>query len=594
MKYALLSVSNKSNIETIASFLESKKYNLISSGGTAKYLLSNDINVEEVSSFTQSPELLEGRVKTLHPRVHGSILQKNLQNEYQDTLVDLDIVICNLYPFEECLKKDLLHDDMLENIDIGGITLLRAAAKNYKRVVILTHPSQYKEFITRCEENIITEEYRRELATKAFLHTSLYDSAITQYMSQDTYKINHYVKHNRLKYGANPHQRDACYLQKINSTEDIYNYANSHFTVLNGNPGYINYLDAYGCWNLVYDLGLSLKKVVATSFKHTSPAGVSTNTNELTENEMKTYNLEPSKLDSLGIQSAAFLTYVRARNCDPKSSFGDFIGVNTIVDLSMALYLKGCVSDGIVAIDYTDEALEILKGKKNGNYVVLKASPNRINKLSIKDYGDFSLSQEENTYLLDKEKFDENTIIGMTTLKYTQSNSTCFVYNGNVIGIGAGQQNRVDCVCLARQKAYVWFMRHNLEYLEKLSSLNEFSSISNLDIFEKLKLDNDLLETKSKTEKTNYIFDILQRLYSLDLSINNLSAFRELFPNFEKTLSLCSDGFFPFTDSIEEAEKINASHIVHPGGSISDEKVKEYCATHNITYSETGIRYFYH
>lgn len=595
MKYALLSVSNKSCVQVIGEFLSSNGYNLISSGGTAKFLQSNEIHVEEVSNFTQSPELLEGRVKTLHPRVHGSILQKNLENEYQNTLVDLDIVVCNLYPFEECLKKDLTHDDMLENIDIGGVALIRASAKNYKRVVILTHPSQYDEFKDRFNQNNITEEYRKELATKAFLHTSIYDSAITQYMSDDLYKINHYVKQKQLKYGANPHQNNASYLKKIKTTNDAYHGIDvSDFEVLNGKAGYINYLDAYGCWNLVKDLKSSLGKVASTSFKHTSPAGVSVNATELSDNEIETYGLDMSKYEQ---QSEAFLTYVRARNCDPKSSFGDFIGINTTVDLPLAQYLKGCVSDGIVASGYTDEALDILKSKKNGNYVVLKAHSNKINDISVKDYGTFSLSQEENTYLLDANKFDTNTILGMTTLKYTQSNSICFVYDDNVIGIGAGQQNRVDCVCLARQKAYVWFMRHNLECLKKLRSLNSFSEISNLDIFEKLNFDENNFVGKTKTERTNYIFDVLQRLYNLDLSICDLSAFGELFSQtneINKKLTLCSDGFFPFTDSIEEGKKIGVNHVVHPAGSISDEKVKQYCDDNNIEYSETGIRYFYH
>jgi phosphoribosylaminoimidazolecarboxamide formyltransferase / IMP cyclohydrolase len=576
-KYALLSVFNKKNIDKIAKFLISKNYKLLSSGGTAKFLASNDIQVEEVSNFTKSEELLEGRVKTLHPRVHGSILQKDLDNEYQDTLVDLDVVVCNLYPFEECLKKKLSNNDMIENIDIGGVTLLRAAAKNYKRVSILSNPIQYDRFMDFFED--LNETYRKELSYKAFLHTSLYDSKITSYLSNDIYVGNFYEKKKVLKYGANPHQGNAYYLDQIKKTEDIYNFNHTFFETLNGNPGYINYLDAYGSWNLVYDIGQTLKRVCATSFKHTSPAGVSINTKSITKREAEIYQLDGLKYD-LENPSAALMTYIRARNCDPKSSFGDFIAVNTIIDLNFALYLKTCVSDGIVALDYTPDALEVLKSKKNGNYVILKTNL-KLNKeqVSTKDFGTFSLSQDENTLLLEDQ--DRETVLGMTTLKYTQSNSICFVYDGNVIGIGAGQQNRVDCVCLARQKAFIWFMRHDMD------KLINFDGLFNLTKF------YSELEGKYKTERTNYIFQELERLYHCDVGLNDLKKFKKNFMNLFN-LTLCSDGFFPFTDSIEEGLKINVKKVVHPGGSISDEKVKDFCDNNNITYVETGYRYFYH
>jgi phosphoribosylaminoimidazolecarboxamide formyltransferase / IMP cyclohydrolase len=587
-KYALLSVFNKTNIEHLARFLVSKDYKLLSSGGTAKFLASNSIPVMEVSNFTQSPELLEGRVKTLHPKIHGSILQKDLDNQYQDSLVDLDVVVCNLYPFEECLKKDSPLDVMVENIDIGGVTLLRAAAKNFQRVTILSNPSQYDFFMNNYGN--FDNLYGKELSTQAFLHTSLYDSKITTYLSSSAYQANFYEKRRPLKYGANPHQGNAFYLERIDNTKRIYHKDYPFFEVLNGSPGYINYLDAYGAWNLVHDIAKSLKTVCAASFKHTSPAGVSINTEPLSDSEIfnivGSYDYSSQKYD-ITKPSSAFLTYARARNCDPKSSFGDFIAINTIVDINLANYLKTCISDGIVALEYTPEALEVLKTKKNGNYVVLrfneKEFENNDTIVSTKDFGKFSLSQDENTLILDQNEQDIETILGMTTLKYTQSNSTCFVYNNSVIGIGAGQQNRVDCVCIARQKAFIWFMRH---YMEKMGC---YPSVA----YNPKAYDNTIVNLTNKTERLNYRIEVLEKIYHCDVGMNDLNIFKNEF-NFIEGLTLCSDGFFPFTDSINEAQKINVSKLVHPGGSVSDEKIKTYCSDNNITYVETGKRYFYH
>jgi phosphoribosylaminoimidazolecarboxamide formyltransferase / IMP cyclohydrolase len=574
-KFALLSVFDKTDIEKVAEFLVSKDYTLLSSGGTAKYLTNLDIPVTEVSKFTGSPELLDGRVKTLHPKIHGSILQKDLNNKYQNELVDLDVVICNLYPFEHVLEKGLSHDELMENIDIGGITLLRASGKNHHRVYIISNPSQYGDFIKYHHQ--YDGYYMSELATQAFLCSSLYDSKIMNYLSMDGCMANYYYKFDKLKYGTNAHQKNAYCMGHINSTDDVYKHLEPEFEVLNGSLGYINYLDAYGAWNLVSDIRKTLDKTCATSFKHTSPAGVSINNTPLSSSEIFNYQL------AKGVESPSdgYLTYVRARNCDPKSSFGDFVAINTIVDYDLAMYLKSCVSDGIVATEYTWEALEVLKTKKDGNYVILKHNDVKYKQIGVKDYGGFALSQDENNVLLDKTKYNDDTVLGMTTLKYTQSNSTCFVYDNNVIGIGAGQQNRVDCVCLARMKAFIWLLRYNLH------KLYDFHDFVDANAF------LDKCETMKKTEKINFTFMTFEKLYHCDLGINDLRIFKNSF-NDLKNLTLCSDGFFPFSDSVEEAQKINVNDVVHPGGSVSDDKIDKYCTDNNIKCYKTGIRYFYH
>ena len=266
-KYALLSVFDKTNIIELAKNLISKNYNLLSR--ELLNYLEIMILMYHVSSFTNFPEILEGRVKTLHPNIFGSILQKdiNTPDSVKHNLVDLDIVCVNLYPFEECLKSDSEDKDkLIENIDIGGVSLLRAAAKNHKRVYALSSPGQYEEFIFNFENSGLTPEYSQKLALEAFKSTCNYDSKISQWLSGDNYIVRHYNKNEKLKYGCNPHQKPSYVYENIEN--------NNIFEVLNGTPGYINYLDAWGCWNLVNDIWFSIKEVCACSFKHTSPAGV--------------------------------------------------------------------------------------------------------------------------------------------------------------------------------------------------------------------------------------------------------------------------------------------------------------------------------
>lgn len=596
MKYALLSVFNKHNIEYLAYRLARAGYTILSTGGTAKSITNGGINikVKEISSFTGFPEILEGRVKTLHPVVMGSILQKNIQDgqnltlpEGSQKLVDLDVVVVNLYPFEECLKTDPNNTDkLIENIDIGGITLLRAAAKNYKRVNVLSSPEQYSYFCNELENDRISNEteksleYRKQLAFDAFKTTSNYDSRISEWFSNGRLEVRHYIQDSKLKYGCNPHQQPSSTYHPNN--------VNSFLEVLNGNPGYINYLDSWGCWNLVNDVWYSLNKVCACSFKHTSPAGVALSGDILTEHEINNFVVKNELGNEINMSEAG-RAYIRARNCDPKSSFGDFIGVNDVVDVHFAKYLKTCVTDGIVALDYTPEALEILKSKKNGQFIIIKGkrfNPTEFNYNEIRDLGGLVLSQKNNNYLISKEKIRdaeltvehsnivEDTILGMTTLKYTQSNSTCFVYDGNVIGIGAGQQNRVDCVKLAREKSKIWLYRLLGDNFPNKKEV----------------LDFDNKNYKSISERVNMIYDTLENsLFTENSKIKSLMDEQK-----NQALTLCSDGFFPFSDSVEQAIKIGTKSVVHPGGSNADPIIDQFCNDNKLNIIKLGYRYFYH
>ena len=380
----------------------------------------------------------------------------------------------NLYPFES--------KPGIENIDIGGVTLLRAAAKNHKDVYVLTAPEQYQDFITNTimdKNHEQLSEYRKQLATEAFRVTSRYDTLINQwFVGEDNEKLDKqenetdsnlpsgYKKFIDLKYGCNPHQSEASLYVK---NGDEY-----PFEVLNGSLGYINTLDALNSWRLVFDLKASLNLPAATSFKHVSPAGVGLGTS-LNPSEAQFYGVSEDKIVDY---SPIALAYLRARNCDPKSSFGDFIAVNEKVDISLARIIKSCVSDGIIAPGYDIEALEMLESKKGGKFVVLQGNPDCLtypDEFEWKKYAGLLMKQTVNNHIYKANDFTNivtinktvnNTtmrdmIMSMITMKYTQSNSVGYAYNGQMIGIGAGQQSRIDCTILARRKAEVWLLRHH-------------------------------------------------------------------------------------------------------------------------------------
>ena len=352
-----------------------------------------------------------------------------------------------------------------------------------------------------------------------------YDIAINNWFNSDTNETIgiSYDKIRPMKYGLNPYMKPSNIYQKNN--EKI------PFEILNGNPGYINLLDVQYAIRLVLEVKIQLGKNCCASFKHNSPAGVAM-VNSLSLMEHHLYNPNfPIDHNQMSHASSAFL---RARNIDPKSSFGDIISYSGTVDKSMATFLKKCVSDGIVAYDYTDDALNILKQKKKGNYLILR-QPNICTCIEFRDVNGATLTQPTNDSILPKSKLtevpiniQEDMILGYITLKYTQSNCVCYVYNGRVIGIGAGQQNRVDCVRIAGEKAKLWLNRHKID----------ISTMENL--------------------------------------------------------ILVSDAFFPFADNIETAAEYNVKYILQPGGSIRDKEVLDSCMKHNIKMIYSNQRVFTH
>ncbi|HHV96264.1 MAG TPA: phosphoribosylaminoimidazolecarboxamide formyltransferase [Clostridiaceae bacterium] len=384
-----------------------------------------------------------------------------------------------------------------------------------------------------------------------------------------------------LKYGCNPHQKPAE-LRMVKG--DL------PFKVLNGHPGYINFMDALNSWQLVKELKVSLNMPAAASFKHVSPAGAAIGL-PLTDELKKAYHVEDIELSPLAS------AYARARGADRMSSFGDWAALSDIVDKSTALVLKREVSDGVIAPGYTDEALEILKQKKGGKYNIIQIDPEYepeeieeriifgvqlVQKRNnyIPSYEDLKNIVTENKELPEEAKRD--MVLAMITLKYTQSNSVCYVKDGQVIGCGAGQQSRIHCTRLAGEKADIWYLKQhpkvlNLKFKPEVKRPDRDNAI---DLFVR----NDT--TEEELDALNSLFkEVPERLTPEEK--------REWLKGL-KNVTLGSDAFFPFRDNIDRAFRSGVKYIVQPGGSIREDLVIEACNQYGMVMCLTGIRLFHH
>lgn len=388
----------------------------------------------------------------------------------------------------------------------------------------------------------------------------------------------------QLKYGCNPNQKPSrIYLE---------NGSDLPVQVLNGKPGYINFLDAFNGWQLVKELKAATGLPAATSFKHVSPAGAAVGL-PLDETLAKIY-----WVDDLGTLSALACAYARARGADRMSSFGDFIALSDICDVDTAKLIKREVSDGVIAPGYTAEALAILQAKKNGGYNVIQIDENYIpEELEKKQVYGITFEQGRNELVIDEallsniptqnKNLPESAIVDMKialiTLKYTQSNSVCYVKNGQAIGIGAGQQSRVHCTRLAGQKADNWYLRQapkvlGLEFLDTLGRADRDNTI---DVYI-----GDEYEDVLKEGEWQKRFKVKPEVFTREEKRTWLDGNQEV--------TLGSDAFFPFSDNIERAYKSGVSYIAQPGGSVRDDVVIECCDKYNMVMAFTGIRLFHH
>ncbi len=511
MKRALISVWDKSGIIEFATGLAKAGWEIISTGGTFRKLTENGINCIKVSDVTGFPEILDGRVKTLHPKIHGGLLGRRDSREHVEQMKEMgidaiDMVVVNLYPFEETIAgPDTSFEDAVEMIDIGGPTMIRSAAKNFKDVIVVTDPGQYEAVLSSLQENgDLGYEERKKLAASVFAKTASYDAAISDYLGEDLFPDKLSISFNKfmdLRYGENPHQKAAVYAAPEKDPSSLVNAE-----ILWGKPlSYNNMMDAESCVNLTY----SFNESVCTVMKHSNPCGV-------------------------GMDGTPAEAYRRALSTDPMSAYGGIVAFNRPIDAESAAELRTAYVEVLIAPDFSDEALEILKKKKNlrilrlpgedfGRYKYREYRAIRGGML-VQEFDDFIVSPDDLKVVTERKPGEDELkelLFAWNVVKTVKSNAIVLGNETGTVGIGAGQMSRVDSVKFAKFKA-----------------------------------DAAGLDTKGCV--------------------------------------LASDAYFPFRDNIDEAHKIGVKAIIQPGGSIRDQEVIDACNEYGIAMVFTGIRHFRH
>ncbi|NYV28236.1 bifunctional phosphoribosylaminoimidazolecarboxamide formyltransferase/IMP cyclohydrolase [Streptobacillus felis] len=426
MKRALISVFDKENILEIAKFLEEREVEIVSTGGSYKYLKENGIKVIDISEVTHFPEMLDGRVKTLHPNIHGGILAIRDKKEHMETIKEhnistIDYVIVNLYPFFEKVKEDLTEVEKIEFIDIGGPSMLRSAAKSFKDVVVISDKDDYSLIMDEIKETgDVSLSTRKKLAAKVFNLTSAYDAAIFNFLNEEEfpkYLTISYTKESEMRYGENGHQMAAYYVDNMSEG------AMKGFKQLNGKElSYNNIRDMDLAWKVVCEF----EETACCAVKHSTPCGVA-----LGEN----------------VKDA----YTKAYECDPVSIFGGIVAINKEVDLETAKLLTQLFLEIVIAPSFTKEALEVLKTKKNLRVIECNRKP--IDKKEIVKVDGGMLYQDTDVILhkdlkvvtekVVTEEEMKDLIFGLKVVKYVKSNGIVIAKDGKTLGIGGGEVSRI-------------------------------------------------------------------------------------------------------------------------------------------------------
>lgn len=508
-KRALISVSDKTNIEEVCKKLDNLGYEIISTGGTYNTIKKAGLNVLNISEITSFPECLDGRVKTLHPSVHAGLLAMRSNPVHMKQLSDLnintiDVVIVNLYPFKQTIMKENIEfQEAVENIDIGGPTMLRSAAKNFQDVIVIVDPNDYERVFNELEQGEVSLDTRKYLMYKVYQHTAVYDTMISTYLRKQlgidfpTQLTLAYEKVEQMRYGENPHQMAASYSEVIPVKNSLMNA-----TKLNGKQlSYNNINDANGAIELLKEF--NLPTIVA--IKHANPCGVSSAEN-------------------------IYDAYMNAYNCDPVSIFGGIVASNRDIDLATAKELIKTFLEIIIAPDFSDEALAVLKTKPNLRVLKLLGvgDANATGTMDFKKcYGGLIMQTSD---VCDTEDFvtvtqskvndeqRESLLFAMNVVKHCKSNAIVLANGTTTLGIGVGQTNRI------------WATNQSIEH--------------------------SLSDTKGAV--------------------------------------LASDAFFPFSDCVEVAAKNGISAIIQPGGSIRDQESIDLCDKYNIAMVMTNVRHFKH
>ncbi|WP_138417836.1 bifunctional phosphoribosylaminoimidazolecarboxamide formyltransferase/IMP cyclohydrolase [Aquibacillus sediminis] len=443
-KRALLSVSDKTNLVEFAQGLDKLGYELISTGGTLKKLQEAGLPALPVSAVTNFEEILDGRVKTLHPFIHAGLLARRDDESHQQQLLDrdispIDVVVVNLYPFKETIEKQgVTEEDAIENIDIGGPTMLRAASKNFRDVTVVVDPSDYDDVLAQLQSETPSVAYRKQLAAKVFRHTANYDAMIAGYFTEiteqqdpETYTVT-YEKVQSLRYGENPHQQAAFYKEPTVKGASIANAKQLHGKELS----YNNIQDA----NAALEIVLEYQQPAAIAVKHMNPCGV-------------------------GIGETISQAYAKAYDADPVSIFGGIVALNRQVDEETANQLKDIFLEIIIAPSFTEKALELLTVKKNIRLLEIPMEETNTNPkkvvsvvggLLVQDRDQGSVTKEDLTCPTDRQPSEqelEELLFSWKVVKHVKSNAIVVAKGDQTIGVGAGQMNRVGAAKIALEQA---------------------------------------------------------------------------------------------------------------------------------------------
>ena len=443
IKNALISLSDKEKLKSVLKVLKKNKVNIISSGGTYKSIKKLGFKCKEVSQFTGFEEMLDGRVKTLHPKIHSGILFKREKKTHKEQMrrknfEPIDLVIVNFYPFEETIKKSSNKEKIIENIDIGGPSMVRAAAKNFKSVTIITDKEDYSELIKEMKKfkGRTTLNFREKMASKAYGLTAYYDAIVSEWFNRDIgldfpeRKTFFGKKINQLRYGENPHQKSSIYINSLKSN-DI------NLQQLSGKDlSYNNYNDIFASLDILFS---NLKRPSTVIIKHANPCGVSSN-------------------------KSAFQSFLKAQASDPISAFGGIVACNYKINNKIALEINKTFFEVILAKGFEKEAFKILKKKKNMRVIDISKF-NYESKTMSKFFDSSFLLQEKDDLVFNKKKLKfvtknkpsgkelKEIEFAFRICKFVKSNAIVVVKDNSTIGIGAGQQNRLDSCKIAIQKA---------------------------------------------------------------------------------------------------------------------------------------------
>jgi phosphoribosylaminoimidazolecarboxamide formyltransferase/IMP cyclohydrolase len=550
-KRALISVFYKDGILDLASYLVGAGWEILSTGGTSKHLQENNIPVIDVSSVTGFPECLDGRVKTLHPAIHAGLLARRNEKSHIETLEKLnlstiDLVCVNLYPFFEKVQAGLSLEETVEFIDIGGPTMLRSAAKNYRDVIVLTDPTDYVETINSLEAKNVPLEFKKRLAGKVFNLTSAYDAAISRYLLDDEYPQYWPLslkKGQGLRYGENGHQSAALYLHT-----DRPGVLGGMVQLHGKELGYNNIRDLDLAWKAACAFGLPSSGTVPIGedeVRRLVPAaGTNNNTNV---NKICCVAVKHNTPCGISLGSTLLEAYEKTYACDPVSIFGGIVACTTSVDAATATRLGELFLEIVAAPDFESDALEILKQKKNLRIIKLTKAPAELHEYIAVDGG--LLVQQSDRGLLEKwelvtkaapiDSDIPDMIFGMRAVTFVKSNAIMIVKDEAATGIGGGQVNRI------------WPTVQSLE--------------------------RSTAAIKAATEKGSNPWK------------NIASAKAD-----EPPRVLASDAFFPFADVVEAAAAAGIKSIIQPGGSMNDKLSIAACDKYGIAMVFTGTRHFKH